>query len=75
MRTVLMVVQLIVSIILIVTILLQSGKSAGLSGSIAGGSEQMYGGKARGYEAMLSKLTAVSAALFIVVALALVTIQ
>ena len=75
MRTVLMVVQLIVSIILIVTILLQSGKSAGLSGSITGGSEQMYGSKARGYEAMLSKLTAVSAALFIIVALALVTIQ
>lgn len=75
MRTVLMVVQLIVSIILIVTILLQSGKSAGLSGSIAGGAEQMWGSKARGYEAMLSKLTAVSAALFIIVAIALITIQ
>ena len=75
MRTVLMVIQLIVSIILIVTILLQSGKSAGLSGSITGGAEQSWGSKARGYEAMLAKLTAFSAGLFIIVAIALVTIQ
>jgi len=76
MRTVLMVIQLILSIILIVTILLQSGKSAGLSGSIGGGgAEQSWGSKARGYEAMLAKLTAIAAGLFIVVALALVTIQ
>lgn len=74
MRTVLMVIQLIVSIILIVSILLQSGKSAGLSG-ITGGSEQTWGSKARGYEGMLSKLTATAAVLFIIVALALVTIQ
>ncbi|MFP3381324.1 preprotein translocase subunit SecG, partial [Bacillus sp. SIMBA_069] len=39
----------IVSIALIVTVLLQSGKSAGLSGAIAGGAEQLFGKqKARG---------------------------
>ena len=74
-RNVLMVIQLIVSLILIATILLQSGKSAGLSGSIGGGAEQSWGSKNKGYEGMLSKLTAVAAVLFVVVAIALVTIQ
>lgn len=43
---------------LIAVVLLQSGKSAGLSGSIAGGAEQMMGKqKARGIDALLNKLT------------------
>ncbi len=75
MRTFLMVIQLIVSLVLIVSVLLQSGKSAGLSGSIAGGAEQMMGTKARGMDAVFSKVTSVCAILFIVVALALVAIQ
>ncbi|KDR93897.1 preprotein translocase subunit SecG [Peptoclostridium litorale DSM 5388] len=75
MRTFLMVVQLIVSLVLIVSVLLQSGKSAGLSGSIAGGAEQMMGTKARGMDAVFSKITSVCAIMFIAVALALVAIQ
>ncbi|SET74553.1 preprotein translocase subunit SecG [Natronincola peptidivorans] len=75
MRIVLMVLQLITSIILIGSILLQSGKSAGLSGSITGGAEQLWGKQGRGYEGMLSKVTSVGAALFIVVAILLVAIQ
>ncbi|MGV8145878.1 MAG: preprotein translocase subunit SecG [Alkaliphilus sp.] len=74
-RTILMVLQLVVSIILIVSVLLQSGKSAGLSGAISGGAEQLFGKQARGYEAVLSKVTAAGAALFIIIALALVAIQ
>jgi preprotein translocase subunit SecG len=70
-----MVVQLITSIILIASVLLQSGKSAGLSGSIAGGAEQVMGTKARGLDALFSKITSVSAFLFIIVALSLVAIQ
>lgn len=75
MRIFLMIVQLIVSLVLIGSVLLQSGKSAGLSGSIAGGAEQLMGTKARGMDAVFSKVTSVCAILFIVVALALVAIQ
>ncbi|SCZ03738.1 preprotein translocase subunit SecG [Alkaliphilus peptidifermentans] len=69
------VVQVVTSIILIGSILMQSGKNAGLSGSIAGGAEQMWGTKGRGYEGMLSKVTSIGAALFIINAIALVAIQ
>lgn len=75
MRIVLMILQLITSIILIGSILLQSGKSAGLSGSITGGAEQLWGKQGRGYEGVLSKVTAVGAALFIIVAILLVALQ
>ncbi|SDK71716.1 preprotein translocase subunit SecG [Natronincola ferrireducens] len=75
MKIVLMVIQLIASIILIGSILLQSGKSAGLSGSITGGAEQLWGKQGRGYEGMLSKVTAVAAGLFIIVAILLVALQ
>lgn len=76
MRTVLMVLLAIASIILIGSILLQSGKSAGLSGSIGGGAEQLFGKKkGRGYEALLSKVTTVGAIAFIILSLALVAIE
>ena len=55
----------IVSIALIVTVLLQSGKSAGLSGAIAGGAEQLFGKqKARGLDLFLHRATIVLAILF-----------
>ncbi|AOH57045.1 MULTISPECIES: preprotein translocase subunit SecG [Bacillales] len=55
----------IVSIALIVTVLLQSGKSAGLSGAIAGGAEQLFGKqKARGLDLILHRATIVLAILF-----------
>ncbi len=42
----------------IVTVVLQEGKSAGLSGAIAGGAEQLLGKqKARGIDALLHRLT------------------
>ena len=63
----------LVSVILIIAVLLQSSNSAGLSGSIGGGAEQLFGKKkSRGYEALLSKITVVAAVLFIVLSLALV---
>lgn len=53
------------SLVLIASILLQPGKSAGLSGSIAGGAESLFGKKkAKGYEAVLAKVTTVSAVVF-----------
>lgn len=54
------------SLILIASILLQSGKSAGLSGSIGGGAEQLWGkNKARDYDAKFDKLTKIAAVVFI----------
>ncbi|MFV0517625.1 MAG: preprotein translocase subunit SecG [Aminipila sp.] len=76
MKTVLMIVLAIASLILIASILLQSSNSAGLSGSIGGGAEQLFGKKkSKGYEAILSKIAAIAAVCFILVSLALVTIE
>ncbi|MCD8503328.1 MAG: preprotein translocase subunit SecG [Bacillaceae bacterium] len=59
----------IVSILLILVVVLQSGKSAGLSGAISGGAEQLLGKqKARGIDAFLGRATAILAVLFIVLA-------
>jgi preprotein translocase subunit SecG len=70
-----MIILLIASLVLIASILLQSGNSDGLSGSIAGGAEQLFGKrKSRGYDALLSRVTAICAAIYIVVSLAIVAI-
>jgi len=76
MRTFLMIVLAIASLVLIAAILFQSGNSAGLSGSIAGGAEQLLGKKkSKGYDALLAKVTVVGAIIFIVVALVLVMME
>ena len=65
----------VVSVVLIISILLQSSNSAGLSGSIGGGAEQLFGKKkSRGYDAILSRIATVAAVLFIVISLVLVAI-
>ncbi|WP_026697642.1 preprotein translocase subunit SecG [Alkalicoccus chagannorensis] len=70
MEQLLSIMLVIVSILLITVVLLQSGRSAGLSGAISGGAEQMVGKtKARGLEAVLSKATVVLGVLFFVFAL------
>ncbi|SEG79679.1 preprotein translocase subunit SecG [Paenibacillus sp. UNC499MF] len=57
----------IASLGLIVTVLLQKGKSAGLSGAISGGAEHLFGKtKARGMDLVLARITVVLAAIFIV---------
>ena len=74
MKIALMALLAIASIVLILSVLLQSGNSDGLSGSIAGGAEQLFGKKkGRGYEAILSKITVVCAVLFFVLSLAIVS--
>ena len=71
-----MIVLAVASIVLIASILLQSGNSAGMSGSIAGGAEQLFGKmKSQGYEALLAKMTSIGAVVFIVAALILVAIE
>jgi len=64
------------SLVLIGSILLQSGTSAGLAGSIGGGAEQLFGKKkGRGYESILSKITTGGAVVFIICALALIAVN
>lgn len=71
MHTLLMTLLVIVSLALIVVVLLQSGKSAGLSGAISGGAEQLFGKqKARGLDLVLHRVTIVLAALFFILAIA-----
>ena len=75
MHTALMIILLVSSIVLIISILLQESKSDGLSGSIAGGAEQLFGKrKSRGYDALLSRITTVCAVIYIIVSLAIVAI-
>ena len=70
------IVLLIASIVLTVSILLQSSNSAGLSGSIGGGAEQLFGKKrSSGYEALLSKIATVTAVLFILISIVLVAVE
>ena len=75
MHTALMIILLVASVVLIVSILLQSGNSDGLSGSIAGGAEQLFGKrKSRGYDALLARITTIAAIIYIIVSLAIVAI-
>jgi len=72
----LMILLSIASLVLIASILLQSGNSSGLSGSIGGGAEQLFGKKkSKGYEAILGKVTSVGAGVFILCSLILVAIE
>ncbi|MFZ3576680.1 preprotein translocase subunit SecG [Virgibacillus sp. DJP39] len=54
------------AIIMIVLVVLQSGKSEGLSGAISGGAEQLFGKqKARGVDLILHRGTVITGTLFI----------
>ncbi len=58
--------HIIIALSIIVIVLLQSGKSAGLSGSIAGGAETFFGkNKGRTIDAMLSRYTTIAAVAFL----------
>ena len=66
----LVILHLIVAIALIAIVLMQSGKSAGVSGSIAGGAETFFGkNKGKTIDAILSKITAAAAIIFLVTSL------
>ena len=57
-ETILTVLEAIASVALIVIVLLQSGKEAGLSGAIAGGSETYLGkGKGKNLDQVLASAT------------------
>lgn len=57
------------ALIMIVLVLLQSGKSEGLSGAISGGAEQLFGKqKARGLDLVLHRGTVITGILFFLLA-------
>jgi preprotein translocase subunit SecG len=63
-------------LILIASILMHSGRSAGLSGSIGGGAEQLFGKqKGKEYDEIFDKITKIAAVAFIIASLALVALQ
>ncbi len=71
-RIILTVLLVLVSLALIVIVLLQEGKSAGLSGSISGAAETFWGkNKGRSIEGKLEKSTKYFAAAFIVLSIVL----
>ena len=61
---------IVTSIAIVVLVLLQQSRRAGLSGAIAGGADTFFGkNKSRSFEAKLGKLTKILGVIFFVVAL------
>ena len=69
MYTALIVLHVIVAFVMIGVILLQSGKGAEIGAAFGGSSQTVFG--ARGASTLLSKLTAISAAIFMLTSLSL----
>ena len=70
--TIFAILQLLSGVALTAIVLMQSGKSAGLSGAIAGGAENFFGkGKAKTLDAKLARMTKWFALAFVVLTLVL----
>lgn len=74
-ETILMVLEVLVCLALIAAVLMQSGKSSGLSSSIGGGGEAFFGGKSSDMDAMLAKVTIVLGIIFGVLTLLIAKIS
>lgn len=70
MQIALVVLLILSSVGLIATVLLQSGRSAGLSGAITGAGEAIFG-KKKGMDELFAKLTGVLAGVFLLSSLGL----
>ena len=68
MRTVLMVLDALISIALILVVLGQEPKSGGMGG-MDGGSDTTFSGKVRGMDALLARFTVVLGILFAIITL------
>ena len=76
MKMVLTVIQVLLSLALVAIVMLQSGKSAGLSGAISGAADTFLSkNKAKTVDAKLAKATKWVAILWVVLTLALCVIQ
>ena len=66
----LVIIHIILALFLVATVLLQSGKTAGLTGTIAGGAETFFGkNKGKDLDSILAKLTSAAAVVFLVTSL------
>ena len=71
-RFVLTIVHVLVCLFLIAVVLLQKGKTAGLSGSIAGAADTFFGkNKARDIDSILSRSTTIAAIIFLITSVVL----
>ncbi|MBQ2911969.1 MAG: preprotein translocase subunit SecG [Clostridia bacterium] len=71
-KLIMTIVQVLVSLALIISVIFQSGKHAGMSGSIDGVADTFFGkNKARSLDAKLEKLTGILAIAFIVLTFAI----
>ncbi|UBH15969.1 preprotein translocase subunit SecG [Macrococcus armenti] len=72
MNTILTILLIIDCFVLITVVLLQEGKSSGLSGAISGGSETLFGKqKQRGVELILNRITIVASVLLFLITIAI----
>ncbi len=72
MKLAITILQVLCGLVLIATVMLQSGKSAGLSGAIAGGADTFLSkNKAKSVDAKLAKMTKWIAAAFMLLTLSL----
>ncbi len=70
------IILLVAAVFLIIAVLLQNGKSKGLSGTISGGAETFFGkNKAKTIDKKLSVLTTVVAIVFVVITLVVFVAQ
>lgn len=69
-NNVLMGAEVMVSILLIVVVVLQSSKSSGM-GAVSGAADSSFGGKERGLDGLLSRLTVILGVIFAVLSLVL----
>ncbi len=73
MYTLLVILHVVVSLILIMVVLLQSGKGASMGAAFGGGSQAMFG--ARGQTTGIQKMTVGAAVLFMVLSVALASMS
>lgn len=68
MKSLLMYVEVIISILLIVVVVAQESKSSGM-GAVSGAADSVFGGKQRGLDGLLSKLTVILGTAFFLLSL------
>ena len=74
MHTVILILHVVFSVGIIAGVLLQSGRSAGLSGAIAGGATSLFG-KKKGLDDVLARITTGFAIAFMISSIALTLIR
>ncbi|MBR0416878.1 MAG: preprotein translocase subunit SecG [Firmicutes bacterium] len=76
MRTVLMIILGVISLLVIVAVMFQSSNGGGLSSTIAGaGASGAFKKKSKGYDALLNKLTIVLGVVFVALTIVLLVIK